>query len=499
MNNLTIIQPPQCSTGGPPADADGTFLTTDIDSLPHRQQAAGRALPASMVAAVPVLASLFLAACTVGPNFHTPDAAVPGTWSTVPKSSPADLTQWWKKFRDPELSALVDEALAGNLGVQQAAARVRQARASRSAASARHWPWLSANASTSSSDTGGDGDGDTSFQGGFDASWEIDLFGGTRRNVEAAKADLTASEQDEQAARLSLAAEVALTYADLRGTQQQLAIARENLATQEKTTGITRQRADAGFASRLDLANAEAQVAGTRAVIPSLEASASQAIHALSVLLGREPGALVARLSSTSPTQLFPQRVAAGLPADLLRRRPDILAAEARAHSATARIGVAISEWFPKLTLGASLDQRALALDDWLTSSARTTSLGPALNWSPLQGGKINADIRAQEALRDQAVLTYRQTVLDALKEAEDAMTAIAREDERQGLLKVALAANRNAADLAMRLYTQGQVDFLNVLQTQRAVFQSEEQLAASARNAAANRIALCKALGGGW
>ena len=457
--------------------------------------------PSRPVALLALLAACLAASsCLVGPNFQPPTAEVPGAWSSpAPKSGPAALARWWDRFNDRELTALVNEAMAGNLGVQQAAARVRQARASRAGAAAGLFPQVSASGSSQYTQRGEDDSNDESYQGGFDASWEIDLFGGTRRSVEAAKAGWVAAKRDEEAARLSLAAEVAATYAQLRAFQQQATIARRNLAAQETTTALIRRQAEAGFASRLDLANAETQVANTQARIPTLEASARRTIHALSLLVGKPPGTLVARLANDKPIPVMPPDIPAGLPSDLLRRRPDILSAEANAHAATARIGVAVAELFPKFSLGAALSQHAVTLDDWLTTNARTTSAGPAVSWSIFQGGRIRADIRTQQALRDESVLAYRQTVLTALQEVEDALIASAKEDERRRSLEAALESSRRAADLATRLYAQGQVDFLNVLEAQRSLLVAEEAVAQSTLNSTTERIALCKALGGGW
>ena len=441
-----------------------------------------------------------LASCTVGPDFQSPKADVPGRWSSpAPKSGAGELVKWWKRFHDPELESLVEEALTSNIGVQQAAARVRQARASRRSAASAHWPQLSGSARTTHSENGADDSNDEAIQGGFDFSWELDLFGGTRRSVEAAQAEIEGACHDEAAAKLSLAAEVAVTYAQLRAYQQQISIARSNLEAQTKTTALTRQRAEAGFASKLDLANAEAQVANTQARIPTLETSARQAIHAISVLLGKAPGDLVGRLSSSKRVPVMPPNIPTGIPSDLLRRRPDILSAEAAAHAATARIGVSVGELFPKFSLGASFNQQATTLGDWLNTTSRTTSVGPAVSWSILQGGRVRADIKVQEALRDQSVLQYRQTVLTALQEVEDSLMAASKEDERRRSLEAALEASRRAADLATTLYTQGQADFLNVLEAQRSLLSAEDALAQSTLNATVSRINLCKALGGGW
>jgi len=451
--------------------------------------------------------ALLLAACAVGPDFQRPDNHLPASWSfaTRPPASAADpaaLTRWWRRFHDPKLNLLVEQAVNVNLDVQQAAARLAQARAQRQGAASSFFPWLGADGSERESQVGGSGPGAghaRSYQGGLSAAWELDVFGGNRRNLESASARLAAAHSDLDATRLSMAAEVALTYCQLRAIQEQLAVARRNLVSQQHSAHITQDRRGAGFASDLDVANATAQVSNTQAQIPSLETAASQSAHAISVLLNRPPAELVGRLSDPRPVPTASAKVPTSIPSDLLRRRPDVLSAEANAHAATANIGVAVADLFPKFSLNGSVNQASTSLTDWLSPSARVSSFGPSFNWALFQGGNLQANIRIQQALRDQSVLAYRQTVLVALQEVENSMAASSNEHKRHAALAEAVSANRRAVELSLQLYSAGQTEFINVLNAQRSLFQSETEFTLSNLALASDLIALYQALGGGW
>jgi len=447
-----------------------------------------------------------LTACSVGPDFHQPNGNLPAAWSFAKKpvtpADPAALVRWWRQFHDAKLSALVEQAVDANLDVKIAVARLSQARAQRQGAAAPFWPWLSATGSGQANDVGGSGPGSgssRSYHGGLAAAWEVDLFGGNRRNLESVGARVAAAAADLDAARLSMAAEVALTYCQLRSVQDQLTVARRNLVSQQHSAQITQERRDAGFASELDVVNSNALVSNTQAQIPRLETSARQSAHAIAVLLGRPPADLVAELSVAGPVPTASATVPTGLPSDLLRRRPDIRSAEANAHAATARIGVAVADLFPKISLTGSLSQQSAKLSDWLSPSARSSSFGPTFNWALLQGGSIQANIHVQQALRDESLLAYRKTVLVALQEVEDAMIASSNEHKRRTSLVEAVNANRRAVELSLKLYTAGQTDFINVLNAQRSQLQSESELTLSNYALASDLIALYKALGGGW
>jgi NodT family efflux transporter outer membrane factor (OMF) lipoprotein len=458
--------------------------------------------------------------CTVGPDFIPPQASVPAGWSAAetppekgavrsPESSDAELARWWQVFGDAQLTALEERALSQNLELQQAEARIRQARAARGIALGGLGPALDAGGSFRRSRSPGlSSDSRLAreaatianvYDAGFDAGWEIDLFGGIRRGVEAADAELRAAVEDRRDIRVSLAAEVARSYIELRSLQQRAAIARGNLEIQSHSARLTRQRFEGGFASGLDVANSEAQVATTSALIPPLEAAARQRIHALGILLGVEPGALIAELDPPAPLPVHPPPAPVGLPSDLLRRRPDIRRAESELHAATARIGVAVAELFPKFTLSGAAGMRAGDFSAWLTWPQRFWSFGPAVSWRLFDTGRTQAAIAQQEALADQAAIAYQRSVIGALREVEDALIEVTKEQERRADLVAAVEANRRAVRLAKVLYTEGQTDFLNVLDAQRSLFLTEESLAVSSAALATGLIAIYKAAGGGW
>ena len=455
---------------------------------------------------------LMTSGCMVGPDYHLPHPDAPSGWAGVTEApeqpsiataQPAELIGWWKQFDDPMLTQLVEDALKTNLDLQLAVASLRQARAARGIAVAALLPSIAASAEYQRETTllsrAATVPAQNLYQAGFDAAWEIDLFGGQRRNVESADANVQASIEGVSGAQVSLAAEVALNYAQLRGYQQQIVIAQKNLKAMQDTALITRQKANAGFDCALDIANADANVATTEAQIPVFETSAKQSIYALSVLLGRPPADLLEQLTPTENIPGVPARIPAGLPSDLLRRRPDIRQAEAQLHSATAQIGVATADLFPKFSLTGTLTWQTNLLNTWWAAASRTYSFGPSVTWPVFQGGAIVSNIRVQEALRDQAFITYRKTVLTAFQDVENALVAFTKEQEHYKSLKDSVAANSTAADLSLKLYTEGLLDFLNVLVTQRSLYAAENSLVQSNSSITTDLIALYKALGGGW
>ena len=445
----------------------------------------------------------------VGPNFKPPKPDAPQAWIGTTASQPAELAQWWRHFGDSTLDALVTEALAANLDLAVALTQLRQARATSNVAIGGLMPQVTASGSYQRVQAASASDKNRKpantnpvqdlFLGGLDAVWELDLFGGQRRQVEATQALIQAATENLRDVQVSAIAEVALDYIQLRGTQQQIDIARRNLEAQQKTVDLTRQRLDVGFASALDVANAEATAATTAAQIPVLETSARQSIYALSLLLGRPPAELVERLSPTAALPTAPTPVPAGIPSDLLRRRADIRQAEAQLHAATAQIGVAIADFFPKFSLTGGVTWSNKLLDTWWTDASRSFSAGPAVTWPIFQGGAVLANVRLQEALKDQAYLTYRKTVLTAFQDVENALVALDREQRHRQLLAEAVAANRKAVELSLLLYTEGQTDFLSVLTAQRSLYSAEDALAQSERSLSVDCVALYKALGGGW
>jgi len=452
-----------------------------------------------------------LSGCMVGPNFQRPHTTLPADWSepTVePRSVAADeteLARWWTLFEDPTLIALVDSAVQSNLDLRLAEARIRQARAARGVVAAGIGPTVDASGAYQRSRSSGAGNGKSEgvisnqYQAGFDAGWELDIFGGVRREIEAADADLQAALETRRDVLVTLTAEVARNYIDLRAFQQRIAIARQNLAAQKHSADLTRQRFQGGFAGGLDVSNADAQVATTAAQIPLLESAARQSIYSLSVLLGMDPAALLPELSPPEVIPPAPPSPPPGVPADLLRRRPDIRLAEAEFHAATARIGVATADLFPKFTIFGSAGLRSADFSSWFDWTSRIWAFGPSVSWNVFDMDRTRSNIELQKALQDQSLIAYRQTVLNALQEVENALIASSKEEEHRRILVDAVSANRKAVDLATMLYTQGQTDFLSVLDAQRSLYATEDALVQSTGSVSTDLVALFKALGGGW
>jgi NodT family efflux transporter outer membrane factor (OMF) lipoprotein len=446
-----------------------------------------------------------LTSCMVGPNFKPSKMSVPPSWIGIDgqKTGAVDLVNWWTQFNDPTLTSLINRAVASNLDLKQAQSRLRQARAARLVVSAGLWPTLDAKGSYSHSQIAGSSVTppirSALWQSGLDAVWELDIFGGTRRAVEAADADIKAAVEDQRDVLVTIAGEVSLNYIELRGFQQEIVIAQNNLKAQQHTADLTRQRFTGGLVSALDVANADAQVGTTLSQIPVLETSAQQSIYTLSVLLGQEPTALLKELSPISTIPATPPELPATLPSDLLRRRPDIRRAEAQIHGATARIGVATADLFPKFNLNGSAGYQSNGLGNLINSHNSFWAVGPSVDWQIFNAGSVSANIKVQKALTEQARLTYQQTVLTALQDVENALIAYSKEHVRHKALEDTVTANRKAVDLATQLYSQGQTDFLSVLDSERSLYTSEDSLVQSTRNLSTDLVSLYKALGGGW
>ena len=462
-------------------------------------------------------APLLAASCQVGPDYEPQKSGLPETFGSASAPSaepisrvtrdPVTTVRWWSLLGDPMLDALVERAFDANLDVHLAQARLREARAARGLAEAALAPEVDASAAyrrTSATVVAPSRKGELAathdlWQAGFDAAWELDLFGGARRGVEASEADLQAVVEDERDLLVTLAAEVTVDYCELVGARRQSAIARDNLEAQTRTADLVRRRQRGGFVSSLDVANAEAQMAITRSTLPGFEIAARQSLLALTVLLDRTPEELEQQLAAAAAIPAVPPVVPMGLPGDLVRRRPDVRRAEAELHAATARIGVATSDLYPKIAitgdLGVSAD-RVTGLDRW---SNRSWSIGPSLVWPVLDFGRVRNAVHVEEARAEQSQILFRRTVLIALQEVEAALVAYVQEQERHMALAEAVAANRRAVGLATTLYTQGQSGFLPVLDAQRSLFLAEDALVQSDKNQATGLAALCKALGGGW
>lgn len=457
-------------------------------------------------ACVAALLAVALGGCAaVGPDYSEPQLAVPAGWSAGTGTDAMDavlLARWWHGFGDPVLDRLVADALAANLDLAQARARLREARARRGVAGAALAPSVDASLSGSRSRSSGQsGSGSTRelYSAGFDASWELDVFGGLRRSVEAAQADLEASVESLSDTRVSLAAEVALNYIDLRTAEQRLAIAEESIAYRGENHQIIRWRQQAGLVSELDLAQATTDLESTRAVLPPLRTAVTEAKNRLAVLLGRNPGELESLVHADRPIPLAAAEIVAAIPADTLRQRPDVRVAERRLAAQTARLGEAEAARYPSFRLSGSLGLEALELDALADRDANTHSLFGGITAPVFNAGRIAANIEIQDALVEQARLAYRAAVLAALEEVENALTAVANTDARRAKLAEAAAAARTTLAIAEYRYASGLADFLSVLDAQRTQLSLDEQLAGSTGELARAQVRLYKALGGGW
>jgi NodT family efflux transporter outer membrane factor (OMF) lipoprotein len=446
----------------------------------------------------------------VGPDYQAPTPDVPAGWTRLDPTArpvaraetPGDLSQWWQRLNDPLLSGLIDEALQASPDLRTAQARLREARARRTVAAAGQYPNVTASGGASrsqSSEEVGSGETRNFFSAGFDASWELDVFGGVRRSVEAAEADLASSLASLEDTRVSLASEVALNYVEVRTRQILLGIARDNLASQSETLQLTEWRAQAGLVSSQDVEQARSNREQTRAQIPLLETSLAEAEHALDILLGKTPGTLHARLAAPGALPVLPDQIAVGIPADTLRQRPDVRAAERRLAAETARVGVAEAARYPSFNLSGSIGLEALTFGALGSSDAVASSLFAGIAGPLFDAGRLRAQVEIQDAVREQAQVAYEQTVLVALLDVENALVALVRNRERVEALASAVESVRNAAQLARQRYSAGLIDFQSVLDSERSVLLLEESLASARANGVQALIRLYKALGGGW
>ncbi len=491
------------------------------------------------------LAPMLIAACTVGPNFVAPKPNTPAHWSaraTAPRAPPqqqaspsgaaaaepnaiseqgGELGTWWSGFDDRLLDSLIERAVTSNLDLRAAVLRVDEARAQRDISAAAFWPTFSLDASYSrqrfseTTPTGSlftqvgslhlPGGSSTTvpnpynqFQLSGGASWELDLFGRIRRSVEAAQASMQVSLEDQRAVLVSVLADVAQSYVQLRGAQLHLRVASDNLATVEQLLDLTRQRRAAGLTTHIDVSNALAQAAVTRAELPAFEFEITQNINQLSQLLGREPEALRSELDAAAPVPSLPTDLSVGLPAELARRRPDIREAEANLHAATAQIGVAVANLFPRLTLAANGGLQSESTANLLKWASRFGSFGPTLDLPIFDRGRWTT-VRLYDVRAQQAALAYERTVLNALHEVENALAAYAADRQRRAWLEATVTQNRDALSLSRQRYESGVIAFVDVLDVERTLQQNELALADSTTAASADIVRLYRALGGGW
>ncbi|MCL4184129.1 MAG: efflux transporter outer membrane subunit [Burkholderiaceae bacterium] len=433
-----------------------------------------------------------------------PAAPVPAAWSvaSVPAmlsgAVPTPLATWWQRFDDPQLAALIAQALDANASVLGARAALSQARAQRAVPPAGRLPFAAGAAAAPRAPTGHAGTGNV-FQAGLDASWEVDVFGGLRSAVEAAEADVRTAQAELADVQVSLAAEVALAYIDLRGQQSRLAIARDNLALQDETLQIARWRVQAGLATSVDVEQARAAREQTAAQIAALESAAGLAQHVLAVLTGQAPGALQAALADGRPVPRVGDELVLAIPAETLRQRPDVRAAEQRISAALARASQADAARYPGFRLGGSLGLSASTLGDLASGAAVVSALLGSITVPLFDGGALRAQVRVQEAALEQARLAYKDTVLFALKDVEDALVALRADRERLQRLQSAAEAAGNAALLAQQRYASGLIDFQVVLDTQRTLLGTQDSVASTIASVGTDHVRLYKALGGGW
>jgi len=461
-------------------------------------------------------ASLLSGCLAVGPDYQRPNIEVPRQWTEPAGLTGSQTDAWWKTFNDPVLDKLISDAITSNLDLKLALARIKDARALRSATVAAGLPSLAAksnisrrlnNSSSSASQTGtasaggGLGFGNQStniFQMGFDAQWELDFFGGIRRAVEAADATLEVEVENSRAVLVTLLGEVARNYIELRANQQLIAITGENLRAQQETWELTQIRQQTGLSGMLEVAQAQAQAATTEAQLPNYETAAKQSIHALSVLLGKEPGASAIRLDRQGSVPAVAAQLITSLPSELLQRRPDIRRVERQLAVANAAVGIATAELYPKINLAAFIGLQNATITDF-TPMGKSWSAASSLSMPIFNWGKLNANINSKKAQFEQALLTYQATVLSAFKEVEDALIAYSKAQQRHQALAKAVAANRLAVQLANERYQKGLTSFLDVLSSQTALYQAQSLLTTNESQLAGNLVALYKSLGGGW
>ncbi|MCJ8159531.1 efflux transporter outer membrane subunit [Sphingomonas sp. LaA6.9] len=441
------------------------------------------------------------AACTVGPDYRpqpaidlgVPDAYTRGGGEPM---SAETLASWWRQFNDPALNALMDRALAENLDLAQSAARLKQARESLVQANAGRLPTVDASASAGRNFSNVTRDR-SSFSIGGDAAWEIDLFGGIARGIEAARADAEGAEFDLAAVRIAIVSEIATNYVQLRLSQEQIRIARDTLTNDQENYDIARWRVQAGLVSSLDEEQARAQLARTTAAIPRLQTSFSGALNRIAVLTAQAPGAATQALEQSEPIPSAPTDIATGIPADTLRQRPDIRGAERTLAAATARIGVAEAELYPALRITGDIGTSAFSVGNLVDTV--TAGLFSSLSQTIFDGGRRRSQVRSQQAAAEGALAAYRQSVLTGLEDVENALVALDSSRARAEQLAIALDAANNSAILARSQYRAGLTDFQTLLQTEQSLLVARESYAGVQADTALSIVQLYRALGGGW
>ncbi len=462
--------------------------------------------------------------CKVGPDYHAPQVETPEAFhhaKTQPTTAPttrslvdadhATWIDWWTKFDDAELNSLVTRAVAANHELAIARARVQEARANERIAKSALYPTVDLSAAFLKNRGSAQGFGfpygvpgmdNNLFQLGFDATYEVDLFGGVRRTVEAAGDVADATVDERRGVQVTLLGEVARNYISLRALQRRLAVAESNLADQQKTLSVVQRRLKHGLAPNFDLVRATAQVASTESSIPPLQAGIDQTIYALGVLLGEQPLSLENELTAAAPIPPVPPSVPVGMPSELLRRRPDVMRAERILAAATAEQGIATSDLFPHLLLGGTAGVQSRHFDELFSQNDGGSGFyaaGPLASWTIFDGGKRFANIDRSKARVAQALSNYEGTVLGALRDVESALTAYSHNQSRRETLVTLVAQNQEGVHIAQREYDNGLIDLLDVLEVQRNLYSAQDALAQSDQAVSSDLVAIYKALGGGW
>ena len=463
--------------------------------------------------------SLIVSACAVGPHYRAPTPQqVPASFSEAPVNTPATVARahpiddaWWKILGDPVLEGLLEKALTSAPSIAEAQARVREARALTGVAGADRFPTVDAGGQYARQlgsehvptgvPPGGLGPGAHSnlWQAGFDASWEMDVFGSQRRTVEAADANYQGVSEDRADLVLTLLAEVARDYVELRGAQRRIEVARKNLAIEQDLQRLTESLLAAGLAPQQDLLRAQAQVSEIEAAIPQFETDERAAEYRIAALIGQPSSEIVAELSVPRPIPQAVSEVPVGLPSELLERRPDVRAAERRIAAANARIGIAQADLYPHFSLNAVTGLESLYFSSFSSASSGYYQIGPGITWRIFDAGRIRFQVRAESARTDAAAAAYQRSVLEAFRDVETALVSYANAKIRSNHLAAESAADQQATDIATLLYKKGVESFLPVLDAERSLYAAEDTLALSERDSSLALIALYKSLGGGW
>lgn len=452
-------------------------------------------------------AALAAASCKVGPDYETPEVdsgIVRDDFGAA--NDPAfaagetDITEWWAVFDDPQLTSLIERAREGNKDLALAVSRVSEARSRVGFAKAGRYPQIGIGGGVQAANdifTGYETRTRSSI--GADVSWELDVFGRVARQIESADAEFQASEEDERDVRVSLFAEVARAYIGVRALQMQLSSAERNIESQREVLALTRSRVSSGISSNLDLSRAESILAASEAAVPPLRINLAREVNTLGILVGQNPTALQEELAEPKPIPVPPESIAVGVPADLLRQRPDIRAAERRLAAQTARVGIATADLYPTFSIGGTLGYNTVGGADLFNPASRQMALGPSMRWTLFDGGRRDAQIEIEDAGVRQAALLYERAILSALEEVETSMTTFVEQGVRVGALERGSEAAVEALRLSTVLYEDGLVGYEQVLDVQRTALTQETEVANARGQAATSLVMLYRALGGGW